>query len=72
MSDRGEGGRDAKDGVERIGLSTSLGGLGVSGSLGRSARRLRGRIGTTAVGELVTDELSDDVDVLCGAVVVRS
>ena len=72
--DSGDGGEvclDTEDGVECVGLSTSLCGLRIGRSASRLAGGLRGRVSTAAVGQRVANELRDDVDVLGRAVVVR-
>ena len=70
--DLAESGLDTEDGVEGVGLGTSLRWLTVRSSAGSLAGVLRGLVGTTAVGQSITNELSDDVNVLGRAVVVRS
>ena len=70
--DSGERGLNAEGRVEGVSLSTRLGGLRIgSGRRGR-ARSLGCRVGATAVGQGITDELGDDINALGGTVVVRS
>jgi hypothetical protein len=62
--DGGKVGLGAKGSVESIGLATSLGRESSSGILTLLANVLGGLVGLASVRESVTDELSDDVDVL--------
>lgn len=63
---------NAKDGVERIGLTTGLRSDSISSRLRRCARVLGGLVGTARVHKGVADELRDDIDVLSRAVVEGS
>jgi hypothetical protein len=60
----------SKDCVESVGLLTSLGRELSSSGPGLSTSGTSGSVCSTLVHELVADELADDVEVLCGTVVV--
>lgn len=68
----GEVGLNTEGSIELVGLSTGLRSDGVSSSLRSGASILGCLVSAAAVHEGVANELSDDVDVLSGTVVVRS
>ena len=59
-----------EDGVEGVGLFTGLGWGISSGGPSLSAGGTCGIVGSALVHELVADELTDDVEILSGTVVV--
>jgi hypothetical protein len=65
-------GLDVEDCVEEISLYTSLGSTSVSGGLRFCASVLGCLVSAARVGQLVTDELGNDVNVLSRAVVEGS
>ena len=69
-SDTGKVGNFPKGSVEGVSLFTRLGRSISSGGPSLSAGSASGSVGSTLVHELVADELTDDVEVLSGTVVV--
>jgi hypothetical protein len=68
--DAGKVGGLSEDSIESVGLLTSLGRELSGGGSSLSTSGTSGSVCSTLVHELVADELADDVEVLCGTVVV--